>query len=133
MSTVTACPTFADLLRQHLAKAQLTVSQAASLWHMDPDTLYKALRGEVAVPRTKIGLWSLILERPEEEILTAVNGTRAVLGRTMLAPPREDLGIPINTVEQTEVALERLTKTSDTPVAAGQNGASSDVMEVVRG
>ena len=123
--------TFAHLLRQHLDGRDLGVTTAAALWHVDPDTLHKILRGAVSVPKTKIGFWSQIFELPEEIVLAAVNATRASLGRTLLAPPRDEVGIPIHTVDQAQAVVADLP--THAPMTPGQNRtAATMTTEVIR-
>lgn len=74
-------PTFAGLLRHFLDERKLPITTAAELWHLNPDGLHRILRGSVAPPRTKVGLWADLLEQPEEVILAAANRSRALLGR----------------------------------------------------
>ena len=119
--------TFSQLLRQHLAQRDLSVPKAARLWHLDPDTLNKQLRDAVSVPRTKVGWWAQVLERPEAEILAAVNRTRALKAR----PPLEliKIGIPCHTVEQAQAAVAGL-QAANAPVTTGQDGSAVSASEV---
>jgi hypothetical protein len=119
---------FAQVLRQYLDTRKLPTAQAAALWNLDPDTLHKILRGEVSVPRTKVGFWSDVLEMPEAEILAAVNRTRAQMGRPMLQPIIPRWGRRIDTVEQTRTVVTDL-QAADAPAAA-REAAAADVAEV---
>ena len=122
--------TFAELLRQHLDQRGLSVLKAARLWHLNPDTLWQHLSAHSAVPKSKVGWWAQVLEMPEEEVLAAVNRTRAHLGRQPLTPPRLiDVGIPCHTREQAEAAVAGL-QASHAPATAGQDWAAVSTGEV---
>lgn len=125
-------PSFAQLLRRFLDQRKLGVTAAATSWHVDPRTLHKILGGEVAVPRTKVGWWAQVLEMPEEEVLAAVNRTRAHLGRLPLTPPPLiHVGVPCHTREQAEAAVAGL-QASNAPATAGQDWAAVSTGEVTR-
>lgn len=82
--------TFGQILRSFLTERGLSTATAAELWSVESDTINKHLGERHSVPKTKIRFWSQVLERPEEEIRSAINATRLKLGRAPWVEPASD-------------------------------------------